>query len=303
MSVILAILLFMAYADSAEAPLSTVRDLYRAAAYDDALVLLNGLHGNPQHPDEERAIEQYRALCLLALGRVPEAERAIESVVTIAPSYHLPADEASPRVRSLFGAVRRRVLPDIIQQKYADAKAAFDRKDSASASTGFTQVLDLLADPDVASAASQPPLSSLRPLAVDFRNLSEVAAAPPPIPSHPAVPSPSRAAAPPRSTMSSPARAIERRIYGPEDANVVPPVILRQVLPPVGEVFAVRQGMVEIIIDETGSVEAATTRVAVNPVYDRLVLSAAKNWRYRAATLDGTPVRFRKIVQIDLKPR
>ena len=103
--------------------------------------------------------------------------------------------------------------------------------------------------------------------------------------------------------MSSPARAIERLIYGPEDANVVPPVILRQVLPPVGEVFAVRQGMVEIIIDETGSVEAATTRVAVNPVYDRLVLSAAKNWRYRAASLDGTPVRFRKIVQIDLKPR
>src|SRR5439155_9321078 len=195
-----------------------------------------------------------------------------------------------------------RVLPDIIQQKYADAKAAFDRKDSASASTGFTQVLDLLADPDVASAASQPPLSSLRPLAVDFRNLSEVAAAPPPIPSQPAVPSPSPAA-PPRSTMSSPAPAIERRIYGPEDANVVPPVILRQVLPPVGEVFAVRQGMVEIIIDETGSVEAATTRVAVNPVYDRLVLSAAKNWRYRAASLDGTPVRFRKIVQIDLKPR
>ena len=84
---------------------------------------------------------------------------------------------------------------------------------------------------------------------------------------------------------------------------MIPPATVRQVLPPVNDIFAVRQGIVEIIVDESGAVEAATMRVAVNPVYDRLVLSAAKTWRYRAATLNGTPVKFRKIVQIDFKSR
>jgi TonB family protein len=73
-------------------------------------------------------------------------------------------------------------------------------------------------------------------------------------------------------------------------------------LPPVADVFALRQGIVEVIVDETGAVKEATMRLSVNPVYDRLVLTAAKRWRYTPASLDGRPVKFRKIVQIDLKP-
>jgi len=48
-------------------------------------------------------------------------------VVTAEPTY-LPTDsDASPRVRSAFTTVRRRMLPAIIQQQYGQAKAAFDR--------------------------------------------------------------------------------------------------------------------------------------------------------------------------------
>jgi hypothetical protein len=57
-----------------------------------------------------------------------------------------------------------------------------------------------------------------------------------------------------------------------------------------------------VIVDETGAVKEATMRLSVNPVYDRLVLTATKRWHYKAASLDGMPVKFRKIVQIDLKP-
>jgi hypothetical protein len=39
----------------------------------------------------------------------------------------------------------------------------------------------------------------------------------------------------------------------------------------------------------------------VNAVYDRLALSEAKRWRYKPATLDGVPVRFRKVILLDLK--
>ena len=293
---LLAILLILAQASSAQDSLTAARDLYRGAAYDDALALLNGLHGS-QRPEENLAIEQYRALCLLALGRVDEAEHAIEAVVITAPSYHPSAEDASPRVQTVFGDVRRRILPIIIQQKYADAKASFDRKESATAANGFKQVLDLLADPDVAPAANQPPLSNVGALAADFRRLSEAAAAPPP----PVAPPPSPP--PPAPVAPLPPRVIERRIYGPEDAMVVPPATIRQALPPLGDVFAVRQGIVEVVVDESGAVETATMRSPVNPVYDRLVLAAAKSWRYKAATLDGKPVRFRKMVQIDLKSR
>ena len=49
---------------------------------------------------DRKSIEQYRSLCLLALGRGTEAESAIAAVVTADPSY-LPGEaEASPRVRA-----------------------------------------------------------------------------------------------------------------------------------------------------------------------------------------------------------
>ena len=69
--------------------------------------------------------------------------------------------DASPRVRSAFADVRRRMLPAIIQQQYAQAKAAFDRKDFGAAANGFSQVLVALADPEVATEAQRPPLSDL----------------------------------------------------------------------------------------------------------------------------------------------
>src|SRR5438477_4310783 len=94
--VLLAILLILAQSSSTQDSLTAARDLYRAAAYDDALALLNRMTGSPQRVEENLAIEQYRALCLLALGRVDEAEHAIEAVVITAPSYHPSAEDASP---------------------------------------------------------------------------------------------------------------------------------------------------------------------------------------------------------------
>ena len=88
------------------------RDLYASARYDEALAALNELR-----PDDaanavadRKSIEQYRSLCLLALGRGTEAESAIAAVVTADPSYQPGEVEASPRVRAAFSDVRRRLL-------------------------------------------------------------------------------------------------------------------------------------------------------------------------------------------------
>src|SRR5213593_1092915 len=169
--------------------LAAARDLYASAAYDDALAVLNRLRATDHPAGQSRAIEQYRAFCLLALGRASDAEQAIEAVVAAEPTYQPSDSDASPRVRSAFTTVRRRMLPTIIQQQYAQAKAAFDRRDWPAAAEGFRWVLSALADPDVANEAKQPPLVDLKQLASGFAELSAKAAAPPP-PPLPAAPAP-----------------------------------------------------------------------------------------------------------------
>jgi TonB family protein len=275
---------------AAEDTLAPARDLYAAAAYEDALVVLNRLRALTPPPEEGRAIEQYRAFCLLALGRTADAEEAIEAVVAAEPSYQPSDSEVSPRVRAAFRDVRRRMLPGIIQQQYTTAKAAFDRKDFAEAATRFTQVLAVMADPDVESAASRPPLADLRVLAAGFRDLSETAALPPP----PAQPEPP--ALPP-----APAVPPSPRIYVATDPNVVPPMTIQQSVPAYPTTtMGPTQGSLEVVIDETGAVESARMRASFNPAYDRMVLNAAREWRYRPATLDGVPVKFRKVVNISV---
>jgi hypothetical protein len=265
--------------------------------------MLNGLHASDHRPEDGRAIDQYRALCLLALGRTNEATSAIQAVVTALPTYHLSETEVSPRVRAAFRDVRQLILPAIIQQKYAEAKTAFDRKNFAAAAEGFKLVLELLSDSDLASAVNQPPLSQLRLLAIGFSDLT--AAATPPPPSQ--LPLPTRPSPPPVATaapaLASSLRPAAPRTYSWDEANVVPPVVLRQMMPVLGDVFAQRQGTVEIIINETGLVETARMLLPVNAVYDGLVLAAAKSWRYKPATVDGVAVKFRNIIPLDLKRR
>jgi len=275
----------------ADDTLAAARDLYASAAYEDALAVLSRLR--PDGRDESRAIEQIRAFCLLALGRASEAERAIEAVVAAEPSYHPSDADVSPRVRSAFSDVRRRMLPNIIQQKYSQAKAAYDRKEYGVAADGFSKVLDAMADSDVAAAASQPPLSDLRTLSVGFHELAAKAAAPPPPPPLP-TPAPIVAAPPPPASAGP-------RVYSIEDALVIPPVTVNQVLPlyptrpvPTG------QGLLEIVINESGMVEQASMRASINVLYDKLAVAAARNWRYRPATLAGVGVKFRKTIQITL---
>ena len=278
---------------AAQDSLTSARELYASAEYEQALAALNRIRATGLSSEEVPAVEQYRALCLLALGRASEAEDAIAAVVSAAPSYSPPGSDVSPRVRTAFSEVRRRVLPNIIQQKYAEAKAAYDRKAYAIASDGFAQVLKTLGDPDVASQATQPPLSDLRTLAQGFLDLSATAiaaAAPPPAPATPA----------PAASISGPAPP---RIYTVTDGNVVPPMIIRQTLPPFHRkpVTAIN-GVVEVVIDEKGEVETASIRAAMDPVYDNQALAASRNWRYKPATREGVPVKFRKLVQVRIQP-
>jgi hypothetical protein len=278
----------------AQTSLAAARDLYSAAAYDDALNAFNKLR-TADRREEAGVVEQYRALCLMALGRRSEADAAIEAAVTADPFAQPAENEVSPRVRAAFRDVRRRVLPAVIARLYTDARAAFAAKDP-SAVQRFKQVIALIADPDLQSVAGQPPLSEMRTMAADFMVLSTPAApvAAPPLPA--------RAQLAPARPSTTVAPRDLARIYGAEDVMVVPPIAVRQSFAPMADVFSLRPGTVEIVIDETGTVVAATTRVPVNGVYDRLALATAKSWRYRPAMLDGAAVKYRLVIQLQIPP-
>ena len=113
-----------------------------------------------------------------------------------------PGDDLSPRMRTAFSEAKKRLLPSIVQQQYADAKGAFDRKEFVG-SIQIPRVMDALNDPDMGSAASKPPLADLHTLAAGFHDLS-VKAIPPPPPAP--APAPQPVAAAPTAARLSPVR-------------------------------------------------------------------------------------------------
>src|SRR3972149_4570267 len=177
--------------DGRDNPLAAARDLYASARYDEALAVLNGMRPEDMAP-ERKSIEQYRSLCLLALGRGTEAEAAIAAVVTVDPLFQPSESDASPRVRAAFSDVRQRLLPDLAATRYATAKAAFDRKEYAAAEQQFRALVTLVDEPQMAGR-----LSDLRVLAAGFLDLSTAAAAPPPEPKPEPQPDPPPAPAAP----------------------------------------------------------------------------------------------------------
>lgn len=275
--------------DGRDNPLAAARDLYASARYDEALAVLNGIRPDDMAP-ERKSIEQYRSLCLLALGRGSEAETAIAAVVTVDPLFQPSESDASPRVRTAFSDVRQRLLPAIATTRYATAKAAFDRKEYAAAEQQFRALVTLLDDPQMGGR-----LGDLRVLAAGFLDLSTAAAAPPPEPKPEPKPDPPPAPAAP-----------VRDVYSLEDAGVVAPVTIRQELPraqPMVMAQARDRGLLEIVIDEQGRVSGMTLRRSIHPLYDGLLLAAAREWRYQPATFNGQPVKFRKSIQVTVDRR
>jgi hypothetical protein len=277
--------------EGGDSPLSAARDLYASARYDEALAVLNGLQPSTDNGGSDRkSIEQYRSLCLLALGRGIEAESAIAAVVTADPLFMPGEAEASPRVRAAFSDVRQRLLPEIAATRYASAKAAYDRRDYKSAEYQFRDLVALLNDPQMGNR-----LNDLRTLAIGFVDLSAAAAAPPPEPKRVEPPAPPPAPAP--VEVKAP------HVWTGEEPGVTPPVALRQDVPRVPSPIATQtreRGLLEVVIDEQGRVIGLTVRLSLHPMYDPLLVAAAREWRYKPAMARGVPVKFKKVIQVSV---
>lgn len=275
-----------------EASLAVARELYGAAEYASALKMLTTLPGADTSRADLQTIDLYRALCLLALGNTTEANKVIESMLMLDPLYRPDTTDLPPRVRTAFADARKRMLPALVQQRYLVARAAFEAKNYAAAAVGFQVVLSGLSDPDLLVASSQPPLSDLKVLASGFHELASKASAP--------VETPVEAPPPAPPVQERPTGPV---IYGPEDVNVSPPQTVRQIVPAFpGRVLLSGAATMDLIINESGSVDSATIVTSLNPQYDRMALNAARSWQYKPATLNGTPVKYRKRLQLTVVP-
>jgi protein TonB len=138
-------------------------------------------------------------------------------------------------------------------------------------------------------------LADLKVLATGFLDLSTAAAAPAPEPKR------EEPAPPPAPPVPSP-----NQVFSADDPGVVGALAIKQDVPrvPAQVVGQTRdRGVIEVQIDELGRVFQVHLRLSIHPVYDTLLIAAARDWRYQPATLNGRPVKFRKAIQITVSRR
>jgi len=285
------VLLFSGSAASQQT-LAHAKDLYASAAYDEALAILN----LADIPTDVVEVDQYRALCLLALGRGDDASQVIQRIVEKNPSFEPLAMQVSPRIQEVFRTVQRRVLPSLVRQAYADGKAAFESGNLERAKASFERVV---ANLNALDAMGSNELADLRILSNGFLDLvgtiSKVPARPEPSPparaSQPAVAAPSSTITP------------SSTIHAAGEADVRPPVPISQVMPPwrpTKQETQTYEGVLVVLIDEKGAVTDVNVLGTLRPSYDALLRRAASGWRFQPAMMNGVPVKYRKVVAIRL---
>jgi hypothetical protein len=104
----------------------------------------------------------------------------------------------------------------------------------------------------------------------------------------------------PEPAVTTPRTAPDPTIYTSADADVTPAALLRPHLPsdPPSSVAPDEVGTLELTVTETGQVAHVALISLANRYQERMLVAAAKTWRFRPALKDGRPVRFRARVRI-----
>jgi hypothetical protein len=290
---------------AAQDPLSAAKDLYASAAYEDALSALARVKEGA--PDLAQQVDQYRAFALFALGRNAEAEAVVEAVIRRDPLVKPDSRDASPRITTMFAQVRKRLLPDLIRDGYRDARATIDKGDLEGAVPQLRQVRSML-DEIKTIGASTDAMADLGVLVDGFLDLAKSVAERKAAADAEAAKAAAKAAAEPPLAAAAPAAAetiVSRPppIYSSIDSEVKPPGVLRQQLPTIPHSVARTlvgkpSGIVEVTINEKGRVEKVLMREPVDPVFDAVIVQAARLWEYRPATKGGQPVKYLKRIAV-----
>ena len=277
--------------------LKTARDLYASAAYDEALSELARVERDRPAPAAALETDAYRAFCLIALGRSDEADTILESLVRKDPLLTVDRyPDVSPRIADQFSAVRRRLLPQLIREEYRTARASA-AENAPDALLRLTLVRDMLrAAKDI--DAWDETLDDLRLLVDGFLDLTSHSAG---AAASPTPPAPAPPAEEPAVVTPSPAAPA---VFDAGSNGVVSPVALSQqkLLMPRAVIDEAkrlnRTGLIQIVINERGSVEDVQVRQSVSAAYDARVVAAVRAWKFKPATKDGVRVKYVKTIAV-----
>lgn len=270
--------LFVTAPAIAQETLAKAKALYDAAAYEEALTLLA--------PEQVPEAQQYKALCMLALGRSQDATGAVETLVSATPTFEPSADDLPPRFVTLVAEAKKKLLPGIARRTFTEGRDHFRRGDREEALQKFDLVLTLTSSPVLKET---PDAEDLRTLASGFIDLARASAAARPEP---------KAPEPPKVVEAAEAAAPA------VPPDVVQPTAIRQPIPsiPAGvNGLGSPTASVRVEIGTDGKVIGAVMQQSAHPLYDRMVLQAARDWLYTPAMLNGRPVPSEKVVTIQLR--
>lgn len=312
---------------AAQETLAAAKELYAGASYEEALKILRGLELTD--PAEKVEGAQYQVFCLIALDRMPEAEKVVEQILDSDPLYAPDTTEASPRVVQMFDAIRAKAAPTLAKGLFTDGKEALDRKEREVAVQKFELLLKVI---ERSGDTGNTLLSELKLLADGYVDLARAMA-----PTKPAAPAnstvsngngaPSGAATPTNgygvppvaaptngngdSSNGSSANGTPPANGSPAGsttvlpAGFVPAVPLTERFPPYDPKFIGRgmeyKGTIRLKIAVDGTVEGAEIVQSIHQFYDRRLLDAALQWKYRPATMRGVPIASERTVIVQLK--
>jgi tetratricopeptide (TPR) repeat protein len=265
---------------AAQDALEEAKAQYSAAAYEEALSTLTRAADAP--PVNRVELEQYRAFCLIALGRPAEAERAIAALVAADPMYVPSQNVASPKTLSIVADMRKKELPSVARRLLDEGRIAFKEKEFARAQRSFDLLRKVLDD---AAMKGRPETEDLRVLADGFAALSVAVTVP--------------AAEPRASTSTAPMVQADTMIEAVPVQQEIPVWI------PPNAIAGAREytGAIKVRIGIDGRVKGATIERPTYPSYDARLLHASRQWIYKPATRNGEAIESDKVIPIKLSPR
>jgi hypothetical protein len=192
---------------------------------------------------------------------------AFDALVMSNPLYEPKTTDLTPEALSAFRTSQRLMLPVIAQRDYDRAKAALASGDPDRALALAREAMTIIDRrlPDT------PP--HLREAVQDLVEEAKLAAA-----------------------------EANEIIYSDANTDVIPPRPLSRQMPltaPIG-VPLNRIGWLDMVIDRDGSVFFVKLTTPLNRHHERMIVSAAKAWRYQPAIKNKKPVMYRIRVKVNL---
>jgi hypothetical protein len=321
--------------------LASAKSLYESASYEAALSELSAIDSKEiiDTVDTYRALCLLGLGRTRDAERALEVIVARKPLLMLSESEYSPRLVAmfrDVRRRALPGAAQQlysAAKTDYDNKNYAAAATGFkqmiqviadvDARDQSARladlkelAGGFLTLAETKMAPQPAPAPPAAPVALAAPVAVATSGVLAASGMPaaPGVPPASGVPTPSGgpaasdATAAPEPPAVAPKLAVAGSVlYTLLDRDVTPPVVVTQQIP--AWRFAANlpdrafRGRLEIVIDESGAVETARLEQPIWPAYDSLLVRAARSWRYQPAVKEGKPVRFRRILDINVDPK